>query len=74
MLIVVYTFPILSKVVRLALIILSAVYGSRASLTASTEFDTSKAQINVYQSVWFITAFDNAYVSKAIRRSSELNT
>jgi hypothetical protein len=62
MLVVVYTFPILSKLVRLALIIASAVYASQESMKTSIDYDTSTVQVQIFQVIWFLTAFDNMYV------------
>jgi hypothetical protein len=61
MLFAVYIFPILSKVARLVLIIVSAIYASKASNLTAVAYDTSGIQVQMIESVYFITAADNAY-------------
>jgi hypothetical protein len=62
----IFTLPLLFKASRLALLITYVVqYMTDFRLhpqTVSQDHDTSATQIQIYQSIWFITVFDNASV------------
>jgi hypothetical protein len=64
MLVAVYTFPIVSKLARVAIL---AVYFVRYMqdvrlhpTIGAQSFDTTNKQVQLYESIWIITALDNA--------------
>jgi hypothetical protein len=57
----VYTFPVLNKVARLVIMIVYGVKNAQQSrLLSPISSATSREQLIAYESVWFITAADNA--------------
>jgi hypothetical protein len=63
----VYTFPILNKVARLVILVVYCVQYMRDArlhpLIGAQSFDTTKNQVILYESIWFLTAADNASVN-----------
>jgi membrane-bound metal-dependent hydrolase YbcI (DUF457 family) len=57
----VYTFPVLNKVARLGIMVAYCVHYARgARLPSLIGGVATKNQVIVYESMWFITAADNA--------------
>jgi membrane-bound metal-dependent hydrolase YbcI (DUF457 family) len=62
MLLAIYTFPILSKLARITLLIIYCVHYARRR--PYMEFEFSTTEVRITESQWFITAADSAYASR----------